>query len=195
MDVFSLALAFFLIANPVGNVPAVVGLIKNFPFDRQIKIMLRECLIAFALAILFQGLGEKFMEVIEIETYALSIAGGILLFIVALGQIFPTNNRIENTSENKEPFVVPIATPLITGGGLMSSIMLYSSLVDSPFTLTAALVLAWVGIMPIMMCAPLIQRLLGKVGILALEQLMGLILALLSMQLIVRGAIDFTQKV
>ena len=195
MNIFSLALAFFLLANPIGNVPAVVGLIKNFSFEKQMRIMSRECLIAFILAIMFQFLGAQFMDLLDIQPYTVSIAGGILLFLVALGQIFPTNHVIAPGELEKDPFVVPIATPLITGGGMMSAIMLYSSMVDNPLVVTGALVLAWCGVAPIMIGAPYLQKLLGRQGILALEQLMGMILAFLSMQLIVKGAILFTETV
>lgn len=195
MNIFSLALTFFLLANPIGNVPAVVGLIKNFPFEKQKKIMGRECLFAFLLAILFQLGGSRFMDLLDIQQYTVSIAGGVLLFLVALGQIFPTNHVLASGELEKDPFLVPIATPLITGGGVMSAIMLYSSMVDNQMIVTGALILAWCGVTPIMMGAPYLQRLLGRQGILALEQLMGMILAFISMQLIVKGAVLFTEQV
>ncbi len=195
MQLFSLAFTFFLIANPIGNVPVVVGLIKDFSFEKQKKIMMRECFFALLLAIVFQFLGTEFLQLIDIQQYTVSIAGGILLFIVALSQIFPTNHTLATDKLDREPFMVPIATPLITGGGLMSTIMLYSKLVSSPFIVTGALVLAFCGVAPIMMGAPYLQKLLGRQGILTLEQLMGMVLALLSMQLIVQGAILFTETV
>ena len=195
MELFSLAFAFFLIANPIGNVPVVVGLIKNFSFEKQKKIMMRECFFAFLLAVIFQFAGTEFLSLIEIRQYTVSIAGGILLFIVALNQIFPIVSSLDSQKLEKEPFLVPIATPLITGGGLMSTIMLYSKLVSSPLIVTGALALAFCLIAPIMMGAPYLQRLLGRQGILTLEQLMGMILSFLSMELIVNGAILFTETV
>lgn len=193
MDIYSLAVTFFIIANPVGNAPAIIGLIKNFPFDKQKKIMVRETIFALLIALIFQFVGGEFLRLIEIKEYTVSIAGGILLFLVSLEMIFPTHTPIASQSLQNEPFLVPIATPLITGGGLMSSIMLYSSLVDNVLMVTGALLLAWLGVTPVLLSAPYLEKILGKRGILALEQLMGMILCLISSQLIVQGILTFME--
>lgn len=194
MEPFSLALTFFLIANPIGNVPAVVGLIKNYSFEKQKKIMARECFFAFLLALIFQFVGKEFLSLIEIQQYTVSIAGGVLLFLVALSQIFPSHQTEEDKQLATEPFLVPIATPLVTGGGVMSTIMLYSQLYPT-WMVSLGLCIAFVGVGIIMMGGPYLQKLLGKQGILTLEQLMGMILSFLSMELIVNGAKMFRESI
>lgn len=187
MDLFTLALNFFLIANPIGNIPTIVALVKEFPFQRQKMIVLREGIFSFLIAIGFQYAGTELMDLLHIQSYTISIAGGLLLTLVALGMIFPKPEVKEVESLKREPFVVPIATPIITGGGVMSSIVIYSSMVQNPLLVTSALVVAWCGILPVMLISPYLKKILGDRGLLALEQLMGMVLALLSMRLIVQG--------
>lgn len=186
LTLFSMALTFFIIANPIGNTPAIAAILKDFPFERQKKIMLRESLIALAIAIFFQFIGDRFLRLLDIKDYTVSIAGGVLLIIVGLQMIFPKGEK-KMEALKKEPYVVPIATPLITGGGLMSSIMLFSSLADNWVLVTSAILLAWVGVIPVMLSAPYIQRLMGNRGLAVLSQLMGMLLILMSAQLVVNG--------
>lgn len=189
MNVFSIALTFFLVANPIGNSPAIVAIVKDFPFDRQRKIMLRESLIALSIALFFQFFGEVFLGMINVELYSLGLCGGILLFLVALNMVFP-NLEEEVVKETKqEPFIVPIATPLITGPGLMTIIMLQSKQEMDNLKILSAICLAWVGVSAVLLLAPYLQKILGKRGLIALEQLMGMVLAMISMQMIVNGAL------
>jgi len=187
MDLFPLALNFFLIANPIGNIPTVVALVKDFPFERQRKIVFRESIFSFLVAIGFQFVGSELLNYLHIESYTVSITGGLLLLLVALGMIFPQEEPKESMAMKREPFLVPIATPIITGGGVMSSIMIYSSLTQNPLLVSSALVVAWCGVIPIISLAPYLKKVLGDRGLLALEQFMGMILALLSMKLLVQG--------
>ncbi len=188
MTLFSIALTFFLVANPIGNSPAIVAVIKDFTFEQQKKIMRREALIAFTIAIFFQFFGEIFLNMIGVKDYSLSLCGGLLLFLLALNMIFSSPEEDENTMKTKqEPFIVPIATPLVTGPGLMAIIMIYSKSEKNDLLIFSAICLAWVGITAVLMAAPYLKKIMGKKGLFALAQLMGMILALISMQLIVKG--------
>ncbi len=184
---FQLALSFFLIANPIGNIPTVVALVKDFPFQQQRKIVLRESIFSFIVAISFQFVGAELLNYLHIETDTVSITGGLLLMLVALGMIFPKDEPKETLALKREPFLVPIATPIITGGGVMSAIMIYLSDTHDPLLVSSALVLAWCGVIPVMLLSPYLKKLLGDRGLLALEQFMGMVLALLSMRLLVQG--------
>jgi multiple antibiotic resistance protein len=187
MDLFTLALNFFLIANPVGNIPSIVALIKDFSFDRQKKIVFREGVFALLIALGFQFAGSQLLTLLEIQTYTVSIAGGIVLLMVALGMIFPKPAVAEEQALQREPFVVPIASPIISGGGVMSSIMIYTELTKNSFLVSSALILAWCAVLPILLLAPYLKRIMGERGLIALEQIMGMVLTLLSMRLVVQG--------
>ena len=100
-SLFSLALTFFIIANPVGNSPAIAALIKDYSFERQKLIMFREAMIAIPIAFFFQFVGEYFLDLVQVKGYALSLCGGILLFFVALDMIFPTHKTVNGQSKRK----------------------------------------------------------------------------------------------
>jgi multiple antibiotic resistance protein len=190
-----LAITFFLVANPIGNSPAIVALIKNFDFERQKKIMLREALIALSIALFFQYFGEGFLNLLRIQDYSLTIGGGVILFLTSLSMVFPKNEIATATSAKTEPFIVPIATPLITGGGLLSMIMLYSKSENDHIKISLSILLAWVGVTLVLVAAPYLQKILGQKGLLALEQLMGMILSLISMSMIVKGLGMFVNSI
>lgn len=186
--IFSIALAFFLVANPIGNSPAIIALIKDFDFQRQKMILLREALFSFILAVFFQFFGEAFLGLIHIQDYAVTCTGGLLLFLVALRMIFSSGQKTSSEAMQQEPYFVPIATPLISGPGLLTIIMLYSKQEANNLKIFLSILLAWIAITLILFVSPYMQKILGKRGLGALEQLMGMILSFMSMDMIVRGA-------
>lgn len=186
-SILSIALTFFLVTNPIGNSPAIVALIKDYDFARQKKIMLREALISLALALFFQYFGEFFLTQLHVQDFAVTLCGGILLFLVALNMIFALSQPAEMVTLKQEPFIVPIATPLLSGPGLLTIIMLYSREIDNNLKISAAILLAWVGVTFVLVVAPYLQKILGKRGLVALEQLMGMILSMIAMEMIVKG--------
>ncbi len=191
----SLALTFFLVANPIGNSPAMIALVKDCEFSRQKIILLREAIFALLLALFFQYFGEFFLDGLSIKDYAVMASGGLLLFIVALGMIFVNRSSEDSVaSTRKEPFFVPIATPIISGPGLLAIIMLKSRLENNNIKITMAILLAWVGVIAVLTTAPYLQKFLGKRGLVALEQIMGLILALMSIDMIVNGTSLFIKS-
>lgn len=186
-SVLGLAIKFFLVTNPIGNSPTILALVKDFDFDRQKKIILREGFFALLVALFFQYVGEHFLTFLHIEKFAITMTGGTLLFLVALQMIFCLSEAPEAVALKQEPFIVPIATPLLSGPGLLSIIMIQTQEVGDNLIITSSILLAWVGVMTVMAIAPYLQKLLGKKGLLALEQLMGLILAMIAIQMFVNG--------
>jgi multiple antibiotic resistance protein len=186
--IFSIALAFFLVANPIGNAPAIIALIKDFDFQRQKMILVRESIFSFILAIFFQFFGEAFLGVIHIQDYAVTSTGGLLLFLVSLKMIFSSGQKSSNETIQQEPYIVPIATPLISGPGLLTIIMLYTKQESNNLKIFLSILLAWTAITIILFMSPYMQKILGKRGLGALEQLMGMILSFIAMDMIVRGA-------
>lgn len=187
-SILSIALTFFLVTNPVGNSPAILALVKNFDFEKQKKIMFREAIFALLIALFFQYLGEPFLNLLNIQKFAVTLCGGTLLFLVALQMIFTLPETDETASLQQEPFFVPIATPLLSGPGLLTIIMLKSQLEQNQLYITLSILIAWIGVTAVMVMAPYLQKILGKRGMVALEQFMGLILAMIAMQMIVKGA-------
>lgn len=184
---FELALTFFLVANPIGNSPNIIAVVKDFEFQRQRLILFREGLFALLIALFFQYFGMVFLTMLAIQSYALTIAGGILLSLVAFNMIFLKPPAVIASKANQEPFIVPIATPIISGPGLLAMIMLYSETLQDPLTMSMAILIAWIGIMAVLSVAPYLQVILGKRGLTALQQVMGMILTMIACQMLVTG--------
>lgn len=187
MSLFQIALTFFLVTNPIGNSPTILALVKNYDFAQQKRILLREGIISFFIAIFFQYLGERFLGLLQVTDYAMTLCGGILLLIISLVMIFPKSEASRQQVQEQEPFIVPIATPLLSGPGVLTMIMLFARKEANDWKITAAIFIAWAGVVAVMIAAPYMQRILGKRGLTALEQLMGMILSLISMSMIVSG--------
>lgn len=187
MNVFQLAFMIFIITNPIGNCPAVIALIKDHSVREQQKILLRECIFALILAIFFLVLGETFLQGLQIKDYALSISGGVLVFLIALKMIFSVKTDGTVDKPKHDPYIVPIATPLLSGAGLLTMIMLFSKQVQNDWIVFFAILIAWVGVTIVMVLAPYLQVVLGKRGLAALEQLMGLFLAMMAVGMMVKG--------
>lgn len=190
-----MALMLFLICNPIGGVPTFVALVKDFDFRRQRWILFREAVFSALLAYFFLFLGETFLHTINIELYAVRIGGGILVFLVSLNMIFPVHQESQKGSNalQNEPFIVPIATPLLTGGGVFSTIMVLADQA-SVGMVGAAIFIAWAATIAIVVSSVYLNKLLGKRGLLALEQLMGMLLAMLAIEIFSLGLHAFIKQ-
>lgn len=188
MSILSNALLFFLVVNPIGNVPTLLAIVKDYPFKQQKKILFREGVFSLLLAIFAQYFGDFFLHLVHAENYALTLCGGILLLIVSFNMIFHDNTEESQNQTKQEPFIVPIATPLLTGAGIISIIMIKAKLVDNSLEITASILLAFAGVTAVLTVAPYLQRLIGKRGLDALEQVMGMVLALLATEMLVKGS-------
>ncbi len=188
LNIIQLAITIFLVTNPIGNAPAILALVKSFPIAKQRWILLREGIVSLCLALFFLFLGEGFLSLIEVRDYTVSFAGGILLVIVALDMIFAHHaHLVEKNNGQHEPFIVPIATPLLSGPGTLSIIMLLSHEVTYLFSLVIAVAISSLGVIGILLLSPLLLQKMGKRGLSILEQLMGLIVCLLGVQMIIDG--------
>lgn len=188
--IIKLATTFFIVTNPIGNSPAILTLVQGFSETRQRMILFREGLFALLLALFFQYLGEQFLGTLHLTNYTVAYCGGILLFLVALQLIFPKHNKDERAALQREPYVVPIATPLLAGPGLFAIIMISSQEVPA-MTMSVSLIVCWIGVWAVLLVAPWLQRILGRKGMLALEQVMGMVLAFISIELLVKGTRQF----
>lgn len=186
-SLFQNALTFFLVTNPIGNSPTILALVKEFDFKTQKKIILREAFFALLVALFFQYFGELFLSLLSIKSYAVTMCGGTLLFLVSLQMIFSIAKPSETVSLKQEPFIVPISTPLLSGPGLLTIIMLKSHLVQNNWLISLSILIAWIGVFAVMALAPYLQKILGKRGMIALEQLMGLLLAMIAIAMLVNG--------
>lgn len=152
--------------------------------------MLRESFFALVIALFFQYFGEIFLSQLNIQQYSVSLCGGILLLIVSLNMIFSPHTNSTVPSRQSEPLIVPIATPLISGPALLTFIMLFTQK-EPALKITLAILFSSLAVGVVLFTAPYLQKILHKRGLGALEQLMGMMLSMMALEMIVQGTTLF----
>ena len=188
MTILSAALLLFLILDPLGNVPVFLSVLRPLPPHRQRPVLVRELLIALVVLMAFLWGGKYALELMHLRQESVAIAGGIVLFLIGLRMIFPRPEGLLGELPEGEPFIVPLAIPLIAGPSGMAAVMLMGS--NEPGRLgewSLALLLAWAATAAILLAAPLLYRLLGRRALAAVERLMGMLLVAISVQMLLDG--------
>ncbi len=192
MTTLSAALLLFLILDPLGNIPVFLGLLKGLPPARQRVVIVRELLIALAVLMLFLWAGRYLLELMHLREESVSIAGGIVLFLIGLKMIFPRPEGMFGEVPEGEPFIVPLAIPQVAGPSGMAAVMLLAA--QEPGRMadwSLALTLAWLATAVLLFCATYLYKLLGIRVLLAVERLMGMLLVALSVQMLLDGVATY----
>ena len=188
MTILSAALLLFLILDPLGNIPVFLSLLKPLAPRRQRVVLVRELLIALGVLMAFLWGGKYALELMHLRQESVAIAGGIVLFLIGIRMIFPRPEGLMGAVPDGEPFIVPMAIPLVAGPSGMAAVMLMGS--NEPDRLgewSLALLLAWGATAAILMCSTLLYKLLGQRALAALERLMGMLLVMISVQMLLDG--------
>jgi multiple antibiotic resistance protein len=192
MTLYSAAILLFLVMDPLGNVPVFLTVLKDVDPERRKRIIVRELIISLIVLLLFLFLGRFIMEALQLNEPSLSIAGGIILFLIALRMIFPSQEGMFGHSPEREPFIVPLAIPLIAGPSAMASVLLLVTREPARiWTWMGALLCAWSVTAVILVASSYVSRALGSKGMTALERLMGMILTTISVQMLLNGIHQF----
>lgn len=192
MTLYTAAITLILVMDPLGNIPIFLSFLKNIDPKRQNKIIIRESFVAFVILALFLFFGAYILEGLHITGSALNIAGGIILFIIALRMIFPAPALASDEEEIKEPFIVPLAIPLTAGPATLATVLLFASQEPSRMGVWfVALVIASVIFTIILLCSRVLMRVLGQRGLTAMERLMGMILTTVAVQMFLTGVADY----
>ena len=190
MTIFSAALLLFLVMDPLGNIPMYLSALKNVPSVRRTKIILRELLIALIIMVLFLFAGRHFLSVLKISDPALTVAGGVVLFLIAIKMIFPSVHPTDIPLE--EPFIVPLAIPYLAGPSTLASLILIMNSEPQRWPeWLAALFGAWLVCGIILVSAVPLAKILRERGLIAIERLMGMILVALAIQMLMTGIREF----
>ena len=201
MDVTFLISAFvtlFVVIDPIGLTPIFIALTPGLSAEARRAIAVRATLIAAGLLFLFAFLGEQVLGFIGISMPAFRIAGGILLFLTALDMLFErrTKRREDQAGADDvpDPSVFPIAIPLIAGPGAIASMILLTGEAEGTIgmiSVLAVMVSVLVLVFVFFLSATLIERALGKTGIVVVTRLLGMLLAALSVQFVLDGIQGF----
>ena len=181
-----------MVMDPIGNIPCFMSALKNVAPEKRCGIIIRENIIALVAIVVFLFAGPYMLKFLQISEPALTMAGGIVLFLIALKMIFPLQHQDEEFDQ--EPFIFPLAIPYIAGPSLMATEMLIMSKDPARWNIwLAAVVIAWTASGIILSFSSTIISLVGEKVVKAGERLMGLILTAVSIEMIMKGVIKFLE--
>ncbi len=194
-DLVAATILLVLVLDPFGNLPIVLSLLAKVPPERRARVILRESMFAFVILLAFMAGGRTFMHWLQLSDVSLTIAGGIILFLISLRMVFPSKDGIFGEVPGGEPFLVPLAVPSIAGPSALATVMLMASrdpsqLLTWVFALTIAMAIGTA----ILLAAPKLQQVLGTQAVIAFERLMGMLLTALSVEMLMRGVSTFIRE-
>jgi multiple antibiotic resistance protein len=188
VSVLAAILLLVIIMDPIGNVPVFLSILKNIPMERRKIIIIRELIIAFLILIFFMFIGRFLLQLLQIEQSSLGIAGGIILFIIAIRMIFPGTKPMFSHDEESEPLVVPLAIPMIAGPSAIAAVILLMAQEPSRWTeWTIVVFVASLISGIILVSSEALGRNLGNRALTAIERLMGIFLIMISVDFILDG--------
>ena len=192
MDSFiSSVITLALVMDGFGNIPLFIAALKKVAPERRKTVLIRELAIALLIMVAFLFLGKWFLRAFGIHEYSLSIAGGIILFIISVKLVFGGDEEPKNDPKEDEPFVVPLAIPLVAGPAALSMVMITAAQQSNKFITLGAVIVASIINSIILMASFPISNLLGKRGLIAIERLTGMILILMSVDMVMGGISTF----
>ena len=195
-EFLSATILLILVIDPFGNVPLVVSALHATPVARRARVVLRECVIAYGVLLAFLFGGHAFLALMHLSETSLSIAGGVILFLIALRMVFARHPEgVFGDVAGTEPFIVPLAIPAIAGPSAMATVMLMASRDPGhievwALALTGAMAVATL----VMVAADRLQRLLGDRVVQAFERLMGLVLTAVAIEMLLGGMKGFVAQ-
>lgn len=195
MDIAAAVITLFLTMDPLGNIPLFLSVLKSVRPERRRRVLLREILLAYVVLLAFLFFGSYVLQFLQLEQDTISIAGGIVLFLIAVRMIFPRERFGESDELEGEPFLVPLAVPLIAGPSTLAVLLLLQrSSSGEPMSLLIALTIAWVASAAVLLSSTFLYRLLRERGLIAIERLMGMVLVMMSVQMFMNGIRDFLER-
>lgn len=178
-----------LVLDPLGGLPIYISVLRSVPAERRTLVALRETGIAFAVLALFMVGGQAFLSLMRLSERSLEVAGGVILLIIAVRMVFASGAEVyASGAEGREPFIFPLAVPLLAGPSAMATVLLLAS--RQPEQLwgwMGALTVAMAVSGAVLLAADRIRRLLGSSMVAAIEKLMGLVLTAIAVEMILAG--------
>jgi multiple antibiotic resistance protein len=187
MTVITLAIILFFIMDPIGNITSLLKLTEGIPKKRRHYVILREMIIALFVMILFSYFGDLIFSLLHISNISLNLTSGLILLLVAMKIIFQARDSFRMNLPEGEPFITPLAVPLIAGPSLLATIMLFSEIEPSNIIMLTAILIAWSISCVILFFGTSIQKILTVNGLNACERLIGMVLFLIAVQRILEG--------
>lgn len=184
----SALILLLLVLDPLGSLPIFISVLRGVEPARRRRVALREGLIAFGVLIAFMLGGQHFLAVMRLSERSLEVAGGAILLIIALRMIFGQASGVYARDASKEPFIFPLAVPLLAGPSAMATVLLLASRQpDRLMHWAAAITVAMAVCTLVLLTADRIRQLLGDSVVTAMEKLMGLVLTAIAVEMLLAG--------
>jgi multiple antibiotic resistance protein len=191
----------FTIIDPIGMIPLTLAATVALPAERRTKIVDQAVLVAAIVMLVMGAVGRPLLNYLGITLEAFLIAGGILLFLIAIDMLFARPTGAKRTDEEEReaanaenPAVFPLAIPMIAGPGTISTVILLVNLARGDgvrlVTVAAACALALFITWLFMRGATKFQHLIGSTGIHVVTRVLGIILAALAVQFVLNGLVQ-----
>ncbi len=191
MSAFSAAALLFLVFDPLGNIPMFMCVLGSVDRRKHLKIIARELLIALAVLIMFLFAGRHILSLLDISQSSLGIAGGIMLFMIAIRMVFSSPNKVFRDIEQDGPLIVPLAVPLIAGPSAIATVILLMAKEPSRWPeWLFALFCAWFASGVLLRFSGRLSLLMGERLLKAVGRLMGMILTAVAVEMFIRGIRD-----
>lgn len=185
-------LLLLLVCDPVGNIPIFVAALQDVAPHRRARIILRECFIAFLVLSVAVFVGRPFLGALGLSDVSLQICGAVVLMLVALRMVFPTGQGIYGDQPHGEPFIVPLAVPALAGPSALATVLLFVSREPSRWPEWIAAIAGVLALSALVLSfSGRLFALLGERVTLAFVRLMGLVLAAIAVELMLRGIRTF----
>jgi MarC family membrane protein len=184
----SATILLLLVMDPVGNAPFFMSCLSDVPRHRQKVIILREGLIAYGVLVAFLLFGRYLLEILHLSEESMRLAGGIVLFLIAIKMVFPTKGGMFGETPDGEPFIFPLAIPLIAGPSALATVLLFASQdPDKMLEWVGAVTVASVITTSVLFFSSYLVRFIGMRAMRASERLMGMLLTAIAVEMIVSG--------
>ena len=196
LTTLSAGFLLFLIMDPLGNIPLFLSQLRHVVPERRRRVLIRELIIALLVLFAFLFGGSYVLRALQLRQESVSIAGGIVLFLIGVKMIFPPRDgNMFGSTPGGEPFIVPMAIPGVAGPSAMAALMLMTN--SNPGRTadwSLALFCAWLATALILLSSTALFRWLGESVLTALERLMGMLLVALSVQMFLDGVVVYLRS-
>jgi MarC family membrane protein len=182
-------LLLLLVLDPFGSLPVYLATLSAVAQERRLYLAIRESVIAFVILLLFMLSGQQFLTLMHLTERSLAVSGGVILFIIAIRMVFgEASGGLADTKISHEPFIVPLAVPMLAGPSAMATVLMMASTEqDNLITWILALAIAVAISCLVIISANQIRRIVGSDVVEATQKLMGLVLAAVATEMILSG--------
>lgn len=195
MTVIAALLMLLMIMDPVGNSINFMGVLSSVPKERHSLIIIRETMIAASIQLFFLFFGKYLLNALQIGQPALTIGGAVILFLISLKMIFPTKEGLFTSDIDGEPFIVPLATPMLAGPSSLAVVLLIAASKPEQIPMFAIAVVGACFITgTIILIINYGSKYIGKRIVGAVQRLTGMILTTISIQMFLTALESYLTK-